>query len=53
MYKVGKANVRIHGEADREKLNSATQRFVKQIHKRRVTKCLNLKSASTTPKIPN
>lgn len=30
-YKVGKATVRIHGEADREKVREATKRYVKKI----------------------
>ena len=34
-YKIGPAIVRIHGEADREKIKSATERFLKQIEKKK------------------
>jgi hypothetical protein len=53
MYQLGKAKVRIHGEADREKLTTATERFMKQIHKRSDKKCPQKKSVSTIQKKPN
>ena len=34
-YKIGPAIVRIHGEADREKIKAATERFLKQIEKKK------------------
>ena len=34
-YKIGPAIVRIHGEADTEKIKAATERFLKQIEKRK------------------
>lgn len=34
-YKIGNAIVRIHGEADKEKIKAATERFLKQIEKKK------------------
>lgn len=34
-YKIGPAIVRIHGEADTEKIKAATERFLKQIEKKK------------------
>lgn len=31
VYKIGKATVRIRGSADREKIKTATERYVKRI----------------------
>ena len=37
-YKIGNAIVRIHGEADKEKIKSATERFLKQVEKKKKEK---------------
>lgn len=37
-YKIGPAIVRIHGEADREKIKSATERFLKRVEARKKKK---------------
>lgn len=37
-YKIGNAVVRIHGEADQEKLKTATEKFMKKVHKIRKQK---------------
>lgn len=34
-YKIGNAIVRIHGEANTEKIKAATERFLKQIEKKK------------------
>lgn len=34
-YKIGPAIVRIHGEADKEKIKAATERFLKQVEKKK------------------
>lgn len=37
-YRVGNAVVRIHGEADQEKLKAATEKFLKKVHTARKQK---------------
>lgn len=34
-YKINNATVRIHGETDKEKIKAATERFLKQIEKKK------------------
>lgn len=37
-YKINNATVRIHGEADKEKIKAATERFLKRIEKKKKEK---------------
>lgn len=37
-YKINNATVRIHGEADKENIKAATERFLKQIEKKKKEK---------------
>lgn len=37
-YKIGNAIVRIHGEADVEKIKAATERFLKRVEKKKKEK---------------
>lgn len=37
-YRVGNAIVRIHGEVDQERLKTATEKFMKKVHKARKQK---------------
>ena len=37
-YKIGNTTVRIHGEVDTEKIKAATERFLKQIEKKKKEK---------------
>ena len=34
-FKINNAIVRIHGEADKEKIKAATERFLKQVEKKK------------------
>ena len=37
-YKIGSATVRIHGEANKEKIKAATEKFLKQVEKKKKEK---------------